>query len=151
MIIYFHEIHFGEDSKKDQAWPPWLAYWIGDTLKKRLKQEKKHEAGLLKTGEMKAKKDSLKKNKTTMRELSSSKDSDAGSSSCSDSESSGSSDSDQDVHEEPPPQQEIRSKRKNDRPIVASNAPVNITQQSVAGPGWALIPFLFSIYFRFCF
>ncbi|MED6186101.1 hypothetical protein PIB30_063566 [Stylosanthes scabra] len=86
-----------------------------------------------------------------MRELSSSKDFDAGSSSSSDSESSSSSDSDpdleseteaeseresdQEVHEEPPSQREIRSKWKNDRPVVASNSPVHITQQSVAGPG----------------
>ncbi|MED6110687.1 hypothetical protein PIB30_045197 [Stylosanthes scabra] len=33
------------------------------------------------------------------------------------------------------PQREIRSKWKNDRTVVASNAPVHTTQQSVAGPG----------------
>ncbi|MED6180710.1 hypothetical protein PIB30_012862 [Stylosanthes scabra] len=33
------------------------------------------------------------------------------------------------------PQREIRSKWKNDRIVVASNAPVHTTQQSVAGPG----------------
>ncbi|MED6183490.1 hypothetical protein PIB30_038330 [Stylosanthes scabra] len=33
------------------------------------------------------------------------------------------------------PQREIRSKWKNDRTVVASNAPMHTTQQSVAGPG----------------
>ncbi|MED6119795.1 hypothetical protein PIB30_014841 [Stylosanthes scabra] len=151
MIIYFHETHFGEDSKEDEAQPPWIRYWTGDKLKKRIRQEKRHEAGLLKIGEMKAKKDNLKNNKPTMREPSSRKDSDAESSSSSDSESSSSSNSDpepepehdsesegetdQEVYEEPPPQREIRSKWKNDHPVVASNAPVHTTQQSVAGPG----------------
>ncbi|MED6191854.1 hypothetical protein PIB30_004514 [Stylosanthes scabra] len=39
-----------------------------------------------------------------------------------------------DAHDEPPPQREIRSKWKNDRPVVGSNETMNITQQSVAGP-----------------
>ncbi|MED6120253.1 hypothetical protein PIB30_019236 [Stylosanthes scabra] len=39
-----------------------------------------------------------------------------------------------DAHDEPPPQGERRSKWKNDRPVVGSNEPVNITQQSVVGP-----------------
>ncbi|MED6162370.1 hypothetical protein PIB30_069821, partial [Stylosanthes scabra] len=44
MIIYFHETQFGERSRDPAAQPPWLAYWTGDTLKKRLKLEKKHDA-----------------------------------------------------------------------------------------------------------
>ncbi|MED6164087.1 hypothetical protein PIB30_086356, partial [Stylosanthes scabra] len=43
MIIYFHETQFGERSRDPVAQPPWLAYWTGDTLKKRLKLEKKHD------------------------------------------------------------------------------------------------------------
>ncbi|MED6192723.1 hypothetical protein PIB30_012893 [Stylosanthes scabra] len=39
-----------------------------------------------------------------------------------------------DAHDEPPPQGEKRRKSKNDRPVVGSNEPVNITQQSVVGP-----------------
>ncbi|MED6136433.1 hypothetical protein PIB30_056083 [Stylosanthes scabra] len=74
MIIYFHETHFGENSKEIEAQPPWLAYWTSEMLKKRLKQEKKHDAGLLKIGEMKAKKDKLEKKKTTMRAPSSNRD-----------------------------------------------------------------------------
>ncbi|MED6146617.1 hypothetical protein PIB30_036205 [Stylosanthes scabra] len=41
MIIYFHETHFGENSKEVEAQAPWLAYWTGETLKNRMKQEKK--------------------------------------------------------------------------------------------------------------
>ncbi|MED6142792.1 hypothetical protein PIB30_000991 [Stylosanthes scabra] len=37
-----------------------------------------------------------------------------------------------DAHDEPPPQREIRSKKRNDRGVVGSNAPVIRTQQSVA-------------------
>ncbi|MED6161345.1 hypothetical protein PIB30_059833 [Stylosanthes scabra] len=37
MIIYFHETHFGENSKEAEAQTPWLAYWTGETLKNRLK------------------------------------------------------------------------------------------------------------------
>ncbi|MED6139209.1 hypothetical protein PIB30_081731 [Stylosanthes scabra] len=105
--------------------------------------------GLLKTGEMIAKKDMLEKKKTTMRvpssnrdiELdsesykSSSTDSDSESSSSSDSESDSDPDSKHAIHEEPPPQQEMRSKKKNNRAVVGSNEPLNITQQSVAVPG----------------
>ncbi|MED6221973.1 hypothetical protein PIB30_059981 [Stylosanthes scabra] len=40
MIIYFHETHFGENSKEADAQATWLAYWTGETLKNRLKQEK---------------------------------------------------------------------------------------------------------------
>ncbi|MED6173407.1 hypothetical protein PIB30_058990 [Stylosanthes scabra] len=146
MIIYFQDTHFGENSKEIEAQPPWLAYWTGETLKNRLKQEKKHDAGLLKTGEMKAKKDKLEKKKTTMRAPSSNRDIESesesyqSSSTDSDSESLSSSNSGSDaepetehtVYEEPPPQQEIRSKKKNDRAVVGSNEPLIITQHSVA-------------------
>ncbi|MED6151480.1 hypothetical protein PIB30_082946 [Stylosanthes scabra] len=40
MIIYFHKTQFGENSRDPAAQPPWLAYWTGETLKKRVKQEK---------------------------------------------------------------------------------------------------------------
>ncbi|MED6212622.1 hypothetical protein PIB30_085272 [Stylosanthes scabra] len=98
---------------------------------------------------MRAKKDMLKKKKTTMRVpssnaysesdsesyQSSSSNSDSNSSSSSNSESDYESDSGSDsehaVYVEPQPQQEIRSKKKNDRAVVGSNVPLNITQQSV--------------------
>ncbi|MED6204678.1 hypothetical protein PIB30_011093 [Stylosanthes scabra] len=67
MIIYFHETQFGENSKEPEARKPWIAYWKGDTLKKRLKQERTHEAGLIKTGEMMAKKKALKRKNPTTR------------------------------------------------------------------------------------
>ncbi|MED6211613.1 hypothetical protein PIB30_075423 [Stylosanthes scabra] len=137
MNIYFHETHFGENSKEVEAQASWLAYWTGESLKNRMKQEKKHEAGLLKTGEMRAKKDKLEK-KRTKRDTKSDSESYQSSSTDSESESSSSSDSDadsgHDVHEEQPPQQEIRSKRRNDRAVVGSNEPLNITQHSVTVP-----------------
>ncbi|MED6148462.1 hypothetical protein PIB30_053392 [Stylosanthes scabra] len=88
MIIYFHETHFGKDSKEDEARPPWLGYWTGETLKNRLKQEKKHDA-----------KDMLKKKNPTMRVPSSNRDSKSESESyesSSDSESSSSSETEPD-------------------------------------------------------
>ncbi|MED6164362.1 hypothetical protein PIB30_089155 [Stylosanthes scabra] len=100
---------------------------------------------------MKAKKDKLEKKKTTMRVPSSNRDTESDSESYqsslidSDSKSSSSSDSGSDVepesehavYEEPPPQQEIQSKKKNDRAIVGSNEPLIITQQSVAILGFS--------------
>ncbi|MED6167985.1 hypothetical protein PIB30_008010 [Stylosanthes scabra] len=32
MVIYFHEIHFGKNSRKAKAQPPWIQYWTGKTL-----------------------------------------------------------------------------------------------------------------------
>ncbi|MED6171849.1 hypothetical protein PIB30_044635 [Stylosanthes scabra] len=57
LIIYFHETHFGKDAKDPEAQPPWIKYWTGGTLWKRLKEEKRHVAGLIKTGQMKVEKD----------------------------------------------------------------------------------------------
>ncbi|MED6209799.1 hypothetical protein PIB30_058195 [Stylosanthes scabra] len=117
MIIYFHETQFGEKSRDPAAQPPWLAYWIGEMLKKRVKQEKKHDAflfrGLLKTGKMRAEKEQLKK-KSTKRVPSSNLESQT------ESVSSSSSDSEEIVSKEPP-QQEIRSKERNDRAVPQSN------------------------------
>ncbi|MED6215125.1 hypothetical protein PIB30_110323, partial [Stylosanthes scabra] len=92
--------------------------------------------GLLKTGEMRA-----RKKKTTMRFPSSDADSLSGSesyrsrSSYSASESGSTSDSEHTVSEEPPPQKELSIKRKSDRAVVGSNAPLNTTQHSVAVAG----------------
>ncbi|MED6122295.1 hypothetical protein PIB30_038495 [Stylosanthes scabra] len=66
MIIYFHETKFGENSKEVEARRSWIAYWKGDTLKQRLKQERTHE-GLLKTGQMMAKKSVSKRKSPPMR------------------------------------------------------------------------------------
>ncbi|MED6168520.1 hypothetical protein PIB30_012247 [Stylosanthes scabra] len=144
MIIYFHETQFGENSKEVEARAPWIAYWKGDTLKKRLKQERTHEAGLVKTGEMMAKKDISKGKNPTMRVPPSGRDSD------SDSEATESNlaaesepgvepepepEPEHDARDEPPPKRDIRSKKRNDRAVVGSNVPVIRTQQSVAEPG----------------
>ncbi|MED6206691.1 hypothetical protein PIB30_029167, partial [Stylosanthes scabra] len=143
MIIYFHETRFGENSKEVEARAPWIAYWKGDTLKKRLKQERTHEAGLVKTGEMMAKKNISKGKNPTMRVPPSRRDSD------SDSEATESNlvaesklvvepepepEPKQDARDEPPPQREIRIKKRNDHAVVGSNVPVIRTQQSAAEP-----------------
>ncbi|MED6183409.1 hypothetical protein PIB30_037595 [Stylosanthes scabra] len=139
MIIYFHETQFGENSKEVEAQAPWIAYWKGDTLKKRLKQERTHEAGLLKTGEMMAKKDISNRKNPTMRVPPSRRDSDSDSEAtesnlAADSEPDLEPEPEHDAHDEPPPQREIRSKKRNDRAVVGSNAPVIRTHQSVAEP-----------------
>ncbi|MED6200484.1 hypothetical protein PIB30_085577 [Stylosanthes scabra] len=136
MSIYFHETQFGEDSREIEAQPPWIGYWTGEALEKRMKQEKKLDTGLLKTGEMRA-----RKKKTTMRFPSSDADSLSGfesyrsRSSYSASEFGSTSDSEHTVSEEPPPQKELSSKRKSDRTVVGSNAPLSTTQHSVAVAG----------------
>ncbi|MED6223243.1 hypothetical protein PIB30_072104 [Stylosanthes scabra] len=52
MVIYFHEIHFGKNSRDAAAQPPWIQYWTGKTLWKRMKHEKTMAAGLIKTAKM---------------------------------------------------------------------------------------------------
>ncbi|MED6135189.1 hypothetical protein PIB30_043977 [Stylosanthes scabra] len=47
LIIYMHETHFGENSEHEKAWPPWIKYWKGETLQKRIRVEKKDSTGLL--------------------------------------------------------------------------------------------------------
>ncbi|MED6220361.1 hypothetical protein PIB30_044106, partial [Stylosanthes scabra] len=139
MIIYFHETQFGENSKEVEARAPWIAYWKGDTLKKRLKQERTHEAGLVKTGEMMAKKDISKGKNPTMRVPPSRRDSDSDSEATesnlvAESEPVVEPEPEQDARDEPPPQREIRSKKRNDHAVVGSNVLVIRTQQSVAEP-----------------
>ncbi|MED6171703.1 hypothetical protein PIB30_043270 [Stylosanthes scabra] len=143
MIIYFHETQFGENSKEVEARPPWIVYWKGDALKQRLKQERTHEAGLLKRGQMMAKKAELKSKNPPMRVPPSKRGSGTGSEEYQPSADSEATESNLAANAEPEPQpeaeqiprREIRSKWKNDRTVVASNAPVHTTQHSVAGPG----------------
>ncbi|MED6200153.1 hypothetical protein PIB30_082407 [Stylosanthes scabra] len=129
MIIYFHETQSGENSRDPAVQPPWLAYWTGETLKKRVKQEKKHDDGLLKIGQMRAEKEQLKK-KSTKRVPSSDSESQTDSepqySSSTDGGEDSESESEETVSEEPP-QREIRSKQRNSRTVVESNAPLNPT------------------------
>ncbi|MED6156444.1 hypothetical protein PIB30_014408 [Stylosanthes scabra] len=40
MVIYFHETHFGKNSREAKAQPPWIQYWTGKTLWNRMVQEK---------------------------------------------------------------------------------------------------------------
>ncbi|MED6137510.1 hypothetical protein PIB30_065609 [Stylosanthes scabra] len=40
MVIYFHETHFGKNSREAKAQPPWIQYWTGKTLWDRMVQEK---------------------------------------------------------------------------------------------------------------
>ncbi|MED6199314.1 hypothetical protein PIB30_074813, partial [Stylosanthes scabra] len=52
MVIYFHETHFGKNSRYAAAQPPWIQYWTGEMLWKRMKQEKTMKAGLIKIAQM---------------------------------------------------------------------------------------------------
>ncbi|MED6221972.1 hypothetical protein PIB30_059980 [Stylosanthes scabra] len=85
-----------------------------------------------------AKKDNLQKKRTKRDAEDSESESESYQSSSTDSDSSSSSnfdaDSGHDVHEEPPYEQEVRSKKRNDPAVVGSNEPLIITQQSVAVP-----------------
>ncbi|MED6164726.1 hypothetical protein PIB30_092950 [Stylosanthes scabra] len=49
MVIYFHETHFGKNSREAKAQPPWIQYWTGKTLWDRMVQEKTMRAGLIRT------------------------------------------------------------------------------------------------------
>ncbi|MED6159383.1 hypothetical protein PIB30_041861 [Stylosanthes scabra] len=42
MIIYFHETHFGKNSREPEAQPPWIQFWIRENLIKRLHREQNH-------------------------------------------------------------------------------------------------------------
>ncbi|MED6114272.1 hypothetical protein PIB30_078736 [Stylosanthes scabra] len=106
MIIYFYETQFGENSTDPAS---------TTTM------------GLLKTGQLRAEKEQLKK-KNTKRVPSS------------DSESQAEpeppySNSDETISEQPPQQKEIRSKRRFDHAVVGSNATLNPTQESSAFAG----------------
>ncbi|MED6139910.1 hypothetical protein PIB30_088376 [Stylosanthes scabra] len=81
LIIYFHETQFGKNSRDPKAQPPWITYWIGNTLWDRMKQKKCNvvvsksdsrlicksalllmsKSGLVKTGKMRAEKERLQK------------------------------------------------------------------------------------------
>ncbi|MED6155045.1 hypothetical protein PIB30_001726, partial [Stylosanthes scabra] len=59
LIIYLHETRFGKDSEDEKAQPPWVKYWKGETLKKRMKVEKTDST---------QRKDNAKKKKTSKDE-----------------------------------------------------------------------------------
>ncbi|MED6168675.1 hypothetical protein PIB30_013657 [Stylosanthes scabra] len=61
MIIYFHETHFGKNSREPEAQPPWIQYWTGKNLIKRLHREQNHPTGLIKTGLLRTAKEKLLK------------------------------------------------------------------------------------------
>ncbi|MED6221520.1 hypothetical protein PIB30_055617, partial [Stylosanthes scabra] len=64
MIIYFHETHFGKNPREPEAQPPWIQFWTGENLLKRLHREQNHPTGLVKTGLLRTAKDKLlKRNK----------------------------------------------------------------------------------------
>ncbi|MED6189903.1 hypothetical protein PIB30_100554 [Stylosanthes scabra] len=122
MIIYFHETQFGENSRDPAAQPPWLAYWTG----------------LLKTGQLRAEKEQLKK-KSTKRVPSSDSESQTEPeppySNSTNGEGDSMSNSDETISEQPPQQKEIRSKRRFDHAVVGSNTLLNPTQESSAFAG----------------
>ncbi|MED6201596.1 hypothetical protein PIB30_096609, partial [Stylosanthes scabra] len=115
MIIYFHETQFGENSRDPAAQPPWLAYWTGENLKKRIKQERQHDVGLLKIGQLRAEKEQLKKKSTKSvpsSDFESQTESEPPYSNSTYGEWDSMSDSDETISEQPPQQREIRSKRR---------------------------------------
>ncbi|MED6184284.1 hypothetical protein PIB30_046011 [Stylosanthes scabra] len=70
MVIYFHETHFGKNSREAKAQPPWIQYWTRKTLWDRMVQEKTMRAGLVRTA--KAPLTNKRKNKKNTRSGSSS-------------------------------------------------------------------------------
>ncbi|MED6219439.1 hypothetical protein PIB30_035842 [Stylosanthes scabra] len=61
MIIYFHETHFGKNAREPEAQPPWIQFWTGENLLKRLNREQNHPTGLVKTGLLRTANDKLLK------------------------------------------------------------------------------------------
>ncbi|MED6154910.1 hypothetical protein PIB30_000408 [Stylosanthes scabra] len=59
MIIYFHETHFGKNLREPEAQLPWITYWTGENLRKRLHREQNHATGLVQTGRLRAGKERL--------------------------------------------------------------------------------------------
>ncbi|MED6110038.1 hypothetical protein PIB30_039209 [Stylosanthes scabra] len=72
MVIYFHETHFGKNSRDAAAQPPRIQYWTGGTLWKKMKQEKTIAAGLIKTAKMHVEKEGKSKKNAKKRSSSSS-------------------------------------------------------------------------------
>ncbi|MED6200990.1 hypothetical protein PIB30_090615 [Stylosanthes scabra] len=73
MVIYFHETHFEKNSRDAAAQPRWIQYWTGETLWKRMKQEKTMKAGLIKTAQMHVERQGKSKKKAKKTSSSSSK------------------------------------------------------------------------------
>ncbi|MED6199377.1 hypothetical protein PIB30_075396 [Stylosanthes scabra] len=57
MIIYFHEIHFEKNPREPEAQLPWITYWNGENLRKRLHREQNHAT----TGRLRAGKERLER------------------------------------------------------------------------------------------
>ncbi|MED6123783.1 hypothetical protein PIB30_052672 [Stylosanthes scabra] len=63
LIIYMHETHFEKDYEHEKAPPPWIKYWKGETLRKRIRVEKADSTGLLRQANQR--KGATKKEKTS--------------------------------------------------------------------------------------
>ncbi|MED6194318.1 hypothetical protein PIB30_027441 [Stylosanthes scabra] len=61
MIIYFHETHLGKNPREPEAQLPWITYWTGENLRKRLHREQNHATGLVRTGRLRAGKERLER------------------------------------------------------------------------------------------
>ncbi|MED6119595.1 hypothetical protein PIB30_013232 [Stylosanthes scabra] len=61
MIIYFHETHFGKNPREPETQLPWITYWTGENLRKRLHREQNHATGLVQTGKLRAGKERLER------------------------------------------------------------------------------------------
>ncbi|MED6142824.1 hypothetical protein PIB30_001023 [Stylosanthes scabra] len=63
LIIYLHETHFGKDSEDEKVQPPWVSYWSGETLRKRMRVDKTDSTGLLRQANQRKDNTNKKKNK----------------------------------------------------------------------------------------
>ncbi|MED6193551.1 hypothetical protein PIB30_020695 [Stylosanthes scabra] len=66
MIIYFHETHFGKNPREPEAQLPWITYWTGENLRKRLHREQNHATisifpGLVQTDRLRTGKERLER------------------------------------------------------------------------------------------
>ncbi|MED6167239.1 hypothetical protein PIB30_001137 [Stylosanthes scabra] len=67
MIIYFHETHFGKNPREPEAQLPWITYWTGGNLKKRLHRKQNHATGLVQTGRLRAGKERLERRNNELK------------------------------------------------------------------------------------
>ncbi|MED6110848.1 hypothetical protein PIB30_046732 [Stylosanthes scabra] len=130
----FTETHRKQMTKKNAATERKAA---AKSTEKQIKAPAKTalKNGLLKTGQLRAEKEQLKK-KSTKRVPSSDSESQTEPkppySNSTNGEGDSMSNSDETISEQPPQQKEIRSKRRFDHVVVGSNAPLNPTQESSA-------------------
>ncbi|MED6156368.1 hypothetical protein PIB30_013860 [Stylosanthes scabra] len=61
IMIYFHESYFRKNPRELEAQLPWITYWTGENLRKRLQREQNHATGLVQTSMLRAAKERLER------------------------------------------------------------------------------------------